>query len=263
MNSVVSPVSSLSEFRTYYLYKCSDRPRTWLRYELGSEWLVCDFICNETESCNWIGASQPKIPFGTSQSRMHLQSRDEFGIFMYDAGESQDECSGKRVRFAALLKPVVAKVEKLANETDGRWTRGLHKRTLDEVAEKHLRELGLSQVRNRKGSKDSVNSGQPPAPPTSILRSFKLCPLQESIRQTLMQCKMSIQTSETGHCRGRTKYHEEKVQTEEKKESDAIDDVHCMVCVHCPPPVAHFLASCFSCSHMLALNWTLDVRMLL
>eukprot|EP00960_Hanusia_phi_P068866 766955-Hanusia_phi.AAC.4 len=107
--------------------------------------------------------------------------RDAFGIFIYQPSESSSTMSGtngKQVRFANLLEEVmqvygggercllietvgsqvVAEVEKRANETDGRWTRGLHKKTSDQIAEQHLK----SKQKNR--SKTSMRS---------ILKPFK------------------------------------------------------------------------------------------
>ena len=37
-------------------------------------------------------------------------------------------------------------MEKFANRTEGRWTRGLHKKTSDQIAEQHLKMLGQSQM---------------------------------------------------------------------------------------------------------------------
>ena len=60
-----------------------------------------------------VGAAQSQ-PGGGGWGRDRFASRDEFGVFMYDSEDA--ESSGKRVRFANLLLPVVTEVEKLANQ---------------------------------------------------------------------------------------------------------------------------------------------------
>ena len=60
-----------------------------------------------------VGTGQSQ-PAGGGGRRDRLASRDEFGVFMYDSEDA--ESSGKRVRFANLLLPVVTEVEKLANQ---------------------------------------------------------------------------------------------------------------------------------------------------
>jgi len=64
------------------------------------------------------------------KSRERFVSRDAFGIFVYDAEEAEEAHAGKRVRFANLLLPVVTEVEKVANQTDGRWTRGYYSKIM-------------------------------------------------------------------------------------------------------------------------------------
>ena len=93
---------------------------------------------------------------GSKAKNDAFAQRDAFGIFIYQPSDSSSTMSGtngKHVRFANLLEEVmtvlervegddfgchsqvVAEVEKRANETDGRWTRGLHKKTSDQIAE--------------------------------------------------------------------------------------------------------------------------------
>ena len=70
------------------------------------------------------------------------------------------EWEGKRrVRFANLLLPVVQQVEKLASQTDGRWTRGLHKKTSDHIAELHLQKLGQSQAPSERAKREALAGG--------------------------------------------------------------------------------------------------------
>ena len=86
----------------------------------------------------------------------------------------------------------------------GRWTRGLHKKTSDQIAEQHLRSLGQSldpTFRNKghmfpgaggEGGGDGGGGREVLKPIKSILRPFELFQSQESMAQALHQCKMSM-----------------------------------------------------------------------
>lgn len=241
-----------------------------------------------------------------SKSGNRFASRDAFGIFVYDArdaGEAKSRSGkreseeGKRVRFANLLLPVVAEVEKVANQTDGRWTRGLHKKTSDHIAEQHLKMLGISQVPSGTAVLDT-DGGACVWTPKSILRPFQLHQSQESINVALMRCKMSIQSSvtrgtkkavtnksrlnnlATSSTKKSGKSHtkcvaggvssesehvaqvEEEVE-EEEDDSDVDSDVENMACVECDSKSqAHSMLLCDGCDdgyHMACIDPPLKV----
>jgi hypothetical protein len=92
-------------------------------------------------------------------------------------------------------------VEKLANQTDGRWTRGLHKKTSDQIAEQHLKMLGQSQLPAEppppgKGvGEGAARRTQGPKKGGGILRPFELFQSEESIKVALLPSTLSFLNS--------------------------------------------------------------------
>jgi len=93
-------------------------------------------------------------------------------------------------------------VEKLANQTEGRWTRGLHKKTSDQIAEQHLKMLGQSKMPAepppREGGVEGATrptQGVLPRRREGILRPFELFQSEASIKVALMLSKLSIHHS--------------------------------------------------------------------
>lgn len=113
--------------------------------------------------------------------------RDLHGIFLYESEASVEISSdgGKRVRFANLLENVVAEVEKVAESTDGRWTRGLHKRTSDAVAAKHVPVSACAP-----GHCDKEGRGL-----KTILKPFVLLHSADGVQEALVKIKAGTQNS--------------------------------------------------------------------
>ena len=97
----------------------------------------------------------PETECGVGRRGDRFESMDECGVFLFEKEEAAEERGPKRVRFANMLLPVVRAVEHRAQQTEGRWTRGRHKKTSDQMAEMHLKGGGLGQL----GAASSLEAG--------------------------------------------------------------------------------------------------------